>query len=52
LIIPFFRYDYLDGAVYNESPLYKNANYTFFGVSLVWFFAHSEKKQGAPTMVK
>lgn len=52
LIIPFFRYDYLDGAVYNESPLYKNAHYTFFGVSLVWFFAHSEKKQGAPTMVK
>jgi outer membrane protein len=52
LIIPFFRYDYLDGAVYNKSPLYKNAHYTFFGVGLVWYFAHSSRTQTAPTMVK
>ena len=52
LIIPFFRWDYLDGAVYNESPLYKSAHYTFFGVGLVWFFAKSDKAQTAPTMVK
>lgn len=52
LIVPFFRYDYLDGAVYRESPLYKNPHYTSFGMTLMWFFAHSEKKQEAPTMVK
>lgn len=52
LIIPFFRYDYLDGAVFNKSPLYKNAHYTFFGVGLVWYFAHSSRTQTAPTMVK
>lgn len=52
LIIPFFRYDYLDGAVYNQSPLYESPHYTFFGVSLVWFFAHSKEIQKAPTMVK
>ncbi len=52
LFIPFFRYDYLNGAVYKNSPLYKNPNYTFFGVAVVWFFAHSKEKQGAPTMVK
>lgn len=52
LIIPFFRYDYLDGAVYRDSPLYKNAHYTFFGLSVVWFFSHSTKTQTAPTMVK
>lgn len=52
LIIPFFRYDYLDGAVYNQSPLYKNPHYTMFGMSIQWFFAKSEKLQEAPTMVK
>ncbi|MBA2404465.1 MAG: MipA/OmpV family protein [Bdellovibrionales bacterium] len=52
LIIPFFRWDYLDGAVYNKSPLYKDPNYLFYGVSVVWFFAHSKEKQTAPTMVK
>jgi hypothetical protein len=49
---PFIRYDYLDGAVYKESPLYKNPNYTFFGMAVVWFFAHSKEKQSAPTMVR
>lgn len=52
VVIPFFRYDYLDGAVYNESPLYKNPHYTMFGLSLMWFFVHSKERQGAPTMVK
>jgi outer membrane scaffolding protein for murein synthesis (MipA/OmpV family) len=52
LIIPFFRWDYLDGAVYKDSPLYKNGNYTFFGVGVVWYFAHSKERQSAPTMVK
>lgn len=52
LFIPFFRYDYLDGAVYNKSPLYKNAHYTFFGAAFIWYFAGSDKKQEAPTMVK
>lgn len=51
-VIPFLRYDYLDGAVYNESPLYKNPHYTFFGLSVVWFFSHSKEGQKAPTMVK
>lgn len=52
LLVPFIRYDYLDGAVYKDSPLYKNPNYTFFGMAVVWFFAHSKEKQGAPTMVR
>ncbi len=52
LILPFLRYDYLDGAVYKGSPLYKNAHYTFFGVGLVWYFSHSKDVQTAPTMVK
>ncbi len=52
LIIPFFRWDYLDGAVYNKSPLYKDPNYLFYGVAVVWFFSHSKEKQTAPTMVK
>jgi outer membrane protein len=51
-IIPFFRWDYLDGAVYNDSPLYGSPHYTFYGLSVVWFFAHSKKGQQAPTMVK
>ncbi len=52
LLVPFFRYDYLNGAVYKNSPLYKNPNYTFFGVAVVWFFAHSKEEQSAPTMVR
>ena len=52
LILPFLRYDYLDGAVYKGSPLYKNAHYTFLGVGLVWYFSHSKDVQTAPTMVK
>ena len=52
LLIPFFRWDYLDGAVYNKSPLYKDPNYFFYGVAVVWFFTHSKEKQTAPTMVK
>lgn len=52
LFVPFVRYDYLSGAVYKESPLFKNPNYTFFGAAVIWFFAGSEKKQQAPTMVK
>ncbi len=52
LIVPFFRYDYLDGAVYNDSSLYKNPHYTFFGINLIWFLAQSKKYQEAPTMVK
>lgn len=52
VLIPFLRYDYLDGAVYNDSPLYKNAHYTFFGVGIVWYFAQSKEVQTAPTMVK
>lgn len=52
LLIPFFRYDYLDGAVYRKSDLYKNPHYTMFGAAIVWFFAASDKKQEAPTMVK
>jgi outer membrane protein len=52
LVLPFFRYDYLDGAVYDDSPLFANRNYTFFGVGIVWYFARSEKGQQAPTMVK
>lgn len=52
LFIPFFRYDYLDGTAYSDSPLYKNPHYTWFGLTVVWFFAQSKEKQGAPTMVK
>lgn len=52
LIVPFFRYDYLDGAVYRDSPLYKSPHYTFYGLSLIWYFSHSERYQEAPTMVK
>ena len=52
LFVPFFRYDYLDGAVYKDSPLYKNAHYTFFGAAVIWFFAGSDERQTAPTMVK
>lgn len=52
LFIPFFRYDYLDGAVYRHSPLYKTPHYTFFGAAIVWFFTHSKEHQKAPTMVK
>lgn len=52
LVVPFFRYDYLDGAVYKASPLYKNANYTFFGAAVIWFFAGSKEVQQAPTMVR
>lgn len=51
-IIPFLRYDYLDGAVYNASPLYKSAHYTFFGIGIVWYISHSKEVQTAPTMVK
>lgn len=50
--VPFIRYDYLDGAVYNESPLYKNPHFTMFGLNIIWFFASSSKDQQAPTMVK
>lgn len=50
--MPFVRYDYLDGAVYEESPLYKNPHYTMFGFAFIWCFAHSEKTQTAATMVK
>lgn len=52
LFVPFFRYDYLEGAVYKDSPLYKNPHYTFFGAAVIWFFAGSDKKQEAPTMVR
>ncbi len=52
LILPFLRYDYLDGAVYQDSPLFKNRHYTFFGVGLIWYFARSDRAQEAPTMVK
>ena len=52
LFIPYLRYDYLDGAVYNSSPLYKNQHYTFFGFTAVWFFASSKEVQKAPTMVR
>lgn len=52
LIMPFFRWDYLDGAVYNQSPLYKNPNYTMFGMAFIWYFAHSKEEQTARTMVK
>lgn len=51
-VMPFVRYDYLDGAIYKDSPLYKNPHYTMFGVALIWYFAHSENVQTAPTMVK
>jgi outer membrane protein len=52
LIMPFFRYDYLDGAIYNKSPLYKNPHYTMFGLSFIWYFASSKREQTAETMVK
>lgn len=52
LFVPFFRYDYLDGAVYRNSPLYKSPHYTFFGAAVIWFFAGSDEVQQAPTMVK
>jgi MipA family protein len=52
LVMPFFRYNYLDGAVFNESPLYKNPHYTMFGCAIIWYFAHSKREQTAKTMVK
>jgi outer membrane protein len=51
-MMPFIRYDYLDGAVYKDSPLYKNPHYTMFGLAFIWYFAHSDKYQTAKTMVK
>ena len=52
LLVPFLRYDYLDGAVYNKSPLYKSPHYTMYGMSLIWYFSKSDRFQTAPTMVK
>jgi outer membrane scaffolding protein for murein synthesis (MipA/OmpV family) len=52
LVTPFFRWDYLDGAVYNKSPLYKNPNYTMYGLAFIWYFARSKEEQTARTMVK
>jgi len=52
LIMPFLRYDYLDKAVYTDSPIYKNPNFVMFGMAFIWYFSHSDKKQKAPTMVK
>lgn len=52
LFVPFVRYDYLDGAVYNDSPLYKNPHFVQAGAAIIWFFSHSSEKQRAPTMVK
>ncbi len=49
---PFLRYDYLDGAVYKSSPLYKNPHYTMFGMAFIWYFSHSKEFQTARTMVK
>lgn len=52
LVIPFLRYDYLDGAAFRDSPLVRTNHYFLYGAGLVWFFAASSEKQGAPTMVK
>lgn len=52
LFVPFIRYDYLSGAVYNDSPLYKNPHYFNIGAAMIWFFIQSDEKQRAPTMVK
>lgn len=52
LFVPFVRYDYLSGAVYNDSPLYKNPHYFNIGAAIIWFFVQSDEKQRAPTMVK
>ncbi len=52
LFVPFVRYDHLSGAVYHDSPLYKNPHYFNIGAAMIWFFMSSDEKQRAPTMVK
>lgn len=38
VIIPFIRWDYLKGAVFEGSPLVKTKNYLIGGLGLFWFF--------------
>jgi len=52
LILPFIRYDYLDGVAYQDSPLFKSRHFTLFGIGLIWYFGHSQEKQQAMNMVK
>jgi outer membrane scaffolding protein for murein synthesis (MipA/OmpV family) len=52
LMIPFLRYDYLDGAIYQDGPLFKNRHYTMYGLAFIWYFSRSSRAREAPTMVK
>jgi outer membrane scaffolding protein for murein synthesis (MipA/OmpV family) len=38
IVLPFFRYDYLPGAVFTDSPLYKKDSYQIVGLGLFWLF--------------
>lgn len=38
VILPFIRWDYLKGAVFENSPLIKTNNYVVAGLGLFWFF--------------
>lgn len=37
-VIPFFRWDYLDKAVFENSPLVKAKNYVIGGIGIFWLF--------------
>lgn len=38
MIIPFVRWDYLDGSVFENSPLVKTKNYALWGLGLFFYF--------------
>jgi outer membrane scaffolding protein for murein synthesis (MipA/OmpV family) len=38
VVIPFIRWDYLDRAVFEDSPLVKTKNYIISGLGLFWLF--------------
>lgn len=52
LVTPFIRWDYLDKVAFQNSPVFKNRNYTLFGLAFTWYFFQSDKGQEAPTLVR
>lgn len=52
LFLPFLRYDILNEAVFDDSPLYQKNHYAMFGLGFVWFFSKSSKTQGNEFQVR
>ena len=52
LILPFFRYDILNEAVFDDSPLYQKNHYAMFGLGFVYFFSKSKETQGNQFQVR